>query len=503
MLYLILEYKKEFNHFIDIFINSKFERMKLVLYSDNKILIPFYIKKSNRTILFNKLELKNFIINNYYTIDLLKISFDGIIDILYKYLKDNNLEYDVNYFELCQNIFKVIYPNFLEYSFKDYINLWIKKLGIFAISENDYYNFIVHKNISIDFSISKRNVRQIKTIAMYYNRLYNGGVERVISNLSHIFNEYQYNIIVFLDIITDYDYKLPNNAVKILLPKNNYDRYKVFDENINKYNVDIIIYNDWIGEKKLIDTIIIKYIGISIVCIYHGHFTFSFYYNRNLDFILSNININKLFDYSIVLSNEDKAFYESFGIKNVIYIPNPLPLNNESNSSISLLNTKNIIWIGRFDIIQKQPHLALEVISKVSKKIPDIKLLLVGTGNKEEINFIKSKIKNLKLENNCELIGFTNDISKYFLMSSIHLMTSSIEGFPMVIGESKLYGVPLIMFDLPYLEIIKDNKGVIRIEPYNIDLLSDSIINLLNNFEYRKKLGEDARKSLNYFSEPH
>ncbi len=70
----------------------------------------------------------------------------------------------------------------------------------------------------------------------------------------------------------------------------------------------------------------------------------------------------------------------------------------------------------------------------------------------------------------------------------------------MVILESKSYGVPTVMFDLPYLEVVKDNKGVLKAEEGDIDGLAELMITILENEEYRKKLGKEAKDSLKKFN---
>ena len=381
-------------------------------------------------------------------------------------------------------------------------------LNKFISLENDFIRYIDEKYIfenkmfkNINFEElkfnNKKEIKKIKSIGIVYHRLYNGGVERVISKLSHIFNEYGYNIVIFTDEKpNDNDYSLPDNIIRVVLSNNNNERYNIFKDNIEKYDIDLIIHNSWMANTLLIDILIIKSIGIKISCILHSVFTVPVYtYDVNK---FDRINFFKLLDHSIVLSNTYKKFYEYFGLNNVYYIPNPTLINNES---ISGLNTKNIIWVGRFELDVKQPILALIAFSKVLKNIPDAKLLIIGSGNSYEEGLVKQKIRELKIENNCRLLGYQTNVEKYFLESSVHLFTSLFEGFPMVLNEAKSYGVPTVMFDLPYLEMVKDNMGLITVPQGDVDSLSDAVIKLLLDDEYRVKLGSEAKSSLDKYSD--
>ena len=173
---------------------------------------------------------------------------------------------------------------------------------------------------------------------------------------------------------------------------------------------------------------------------------------------------------------------------------------NINNKKLSELNKKNIIWIGRLEEFQKRPFLALEIVSKVAKAIPEAKFFILGEGDEITTNKLKNKIKKLKIENCCELLGKQKDIYKYLLQSSVHIITSSYEGYPMNLLEAKSCGVPTVMFDLPYLEITKNNLGIVKIKNENIEEFSKELIKLLNDYEYRKKLSEDAIKSLDFYS---
>ena len=78
-------------------------------------------------------------------------------------------------------------------------------------------------------------------------------------------------------------------------------------------------------------------------------------------------------------------------------------------------------------------------------------------------------------------------------------MTSSFEAFPMVIAESKMFSLPLVTYELPVVELLKDGKGYVNIEPHNIEQAKNTILDILNNREYAKKLSQEARESIQSF----
>lgn len=59
--------------------------------------------------------------------------------------------------------------------------------------------------------------------------MYNGGIERVVSRLTDIWNEGGYNVVLFTDDeANENDYKINPNTVRVVLPKiqfRSYDEY--------------------------------------------------------------------------------------------------------------------------------------------------------------------------------------------------------------------------------------------------------------------------------------
>lgn len=71
----------------------------------------------------------------------------------------------------------------------------------------------------------------------------------------------------------------------------------------------------------------------------------------------------------------------------------------------------------------------------------------------------------------------------------------------MVLLESKAYGLPCVMYDLSYLSLIRDKKGVVTVPIGDIQSMSENIIELLNNQDYRKEMGREARESFEVLKE--
>ena len=81
---------------------------------------------------------------------------------------------------------------------------------------------------------------------------------------------------------------------------------------------------------------------------------------------------------------------------------------------------------------QKNQILLIKLMSDLVKKDPDIKLVILGDGEKKEL--IEKEIKKEKLEENIKLIGYQNNIFKYLKNCKCFISTSLWEdpGFVMI-----------------------------------------------------------------------
>ena len=75
--------------------------------------------------------------------------------------------------------------------------------------------------------------------------------------------------------------------------------------------------------------------------------------------------------------------------------------------------------------------------------------------------------------------------------------TALLEGLPRVFTQSMLMGKPVISFNLDGAhEVIKDGKNGYLIEPLNINMLSDRIIDLASNINKAREFGNYAKNNI-------
>lgn len=206
-------------------------------------------------------------------------------------------------------------------------------------------------------------------------------------------------------------------------------------------------------------------------------------------------------DYLVALGPGSRENYEKWFSDNkntkIIEIPNILEKNSDN---ISTLSGHTLVSTGRMHPVKGFDDL-LKVVKKVSEKIPDVKLNLVGGG--EEYDTLKEQAKEMKIDDIVNMPGMVSgeEVNEYMIKSDIYVMTSHTECFPMVLLEASACGLPLVAFDVPVgpKALIREGYNGYLIKDRNIDEMADKIISLFENQEKMKELGRNAKENVNQY----
>ena len=200
------------------------------------------------------------------------------------------------------------------------------------------------------------------------------------------------------------------------------------------------------------------------------------------------------FDSFVHIIPDDYWVYKKFGFNNSVFIPNLYTFDSIQTAS-SNLTYNNVLMVGRVNDIIKGGKFGIYAMKEILNELPDAKLTIVAPYHSK---FIINLIKELKIENSVQLVQFSKQISQFYLNASVLLVTSVSESFPMVMNEAKAYGLPIVSFDIDYSPCFQ--KGVITVDMFNYTLMGKEAAKLLKNYEYRKRVGREAKLSLNIFN---
>ncbi len=180
----------------------------------------------------------------------------------------------------------------------------------------------------------------------------------------------------------------------------------------------------------------------------------------------------------------------------IVYIPNCVPQYPEQ----ATLEKQTIICISRFDR-QKRLHLLVDAFAKISDTYSSWNIHIWGNTNSKDYKSIQEQIKKLNLSNRIFCKGTTKNIKQEILKSSIYVCPSSYEGFSLAMSEAMSLGLPVIgCKDCQSVKEILDNQSAGILTEPNTDSLANAISRLIDNAEYRKRLGYNAKIYMSNFS---
>ena len=348
---------------------------------------------------------------------------------------------------------------------------------------NENY-FKIQKILNLFFKKTKTKQNIIK-IAIYSHCIKNGGRARMTSILIKYLNRINiFKIVLFTNLfIEDNEYELPINIKRIRINKN---LIKVLKK--NKINILIYELDDIKTISKLNNHRSIK------VLFYHHSSTFDWLYNNYTIFkTIYKVFFNSKFVISLVPFESDYLF-RKWGIRSIL-VSNFMTY--EFNTIIpSDLSSNILLMIGRGNSKKKRFSIGIQSMEYIINDIPECELQIIS--NITRINHLKDLVYNLDIKKNIKFVGYFSYPDIFLKNASLNLFPSITEAFPLVLSETKIYGIPNILLGLDYIYISKG--GTIIIYDDTPESLAKESIKILKDTNYRKKLGKYARNSMKQFN---
>lgn len=183
---------------------------------------------------------------------------------------------------------------------------------------------------------------------------------------------------------------------------------------------------------------------------------------------------------------------------NIAVIGNPIP---ESVLDETIKRRNIVLSVGR--LIDTKHHDAL-IKSFLKVRKGDWKLVIVGDDaikqrNKEKLEQL---VKNLNAQDYIEIAGKSNEVQKYYQRAKVFAFTSSSEGFPNVIGEAMMAGLPVVAFDCVAgpAEMVHDNSNGFLVPLFDFNEFENKLNLLMSNDLLINKMSENAYNSIQQFN---
>lgn len=157
-------------------------------------------------------------------------------------------------------------------------------------------------------------------------------------------------------------------------------------------------------------------------------------------------------------------------------------------------NTILLLFVGRVTRDKGVVEL-VEALKKIDINKTKIHLILIGPYEEKLDRLPESTLSEIRTNKNIHHLGFKPNPEFYFAAADIFCLPSYREGFGTVVLEAASSGLCTIGTKIPGLiDSIDDGKTGLLVEKQNAEELSKAIIKLAQDNEFRKELGENAKK---------
>ena len=204
----------------------------------------------------------------------------------------------------------------------------------------------------------------------------------------------------------------------------------------------------------------------------------------------------------ITLTNQDRLNYikkYKMNVDKVDYIYNWM----DSLESVEKynINSKKIITVGRFDYQKGFDYLS-QVANLILSKYPDWEWDIYGDGVEEIKQGLRTELEAGGVLSRVHFKGNVKGTENIYPGHAIYVMTSRYEGLPLVLLEAKQYGLPIVSFKCPTgpSEIVLNNENGYLIDTYDVDYMSEKIIDLIEDVNLRVQFSDKSMKDTDKFS---
>lgn len=208
-------------------------------------------------------------------------------------------------------------------------------------------------------------------------------------------------------------------------------------------------------------------------------------------------------DVIVSCSTDAKAVHAKIGYKskNFIVIPNGFDLSlyrysvyeREKNRKVLGIPANSFVigMVARFSP-QKDYATFIKAANRFGKIYEDVFFVLIGKDVDWHNPFFTKHI-DFHMKVKFRLLGLRDDVSKLLSAMDIFSLSSFVEAFPVVIGESMATEIPCVATDVGDVTFLIGDTGIV-VPPKDIQKLIDAWEDMaLLSLDQRKELGKKAR----------
>lgn len=153
---------------------------------------------------------------------------------------------------------------------------------------------------------------------------------------------------------------------------------------------------------------------------------------------------------------------------------------------------KRVGFVGRLSE-EKSVETLIKAMGLVISEIADVRCMIVGTGPLE--SQLRNYCETLNISESIEFTGYKENSFEALREMDVFVLPSRTEGCPIVILEAMAMGLPVVATDVGgNPELVVHNHTGILFSKGDEQKLAEAIIEIVNNRERAREMGQNGRK---------
>jgi glycosyltransferase involved in cell wall biosynthesis len=133
--------------------------------------------------------------------------------------------------------------------------------------------------------------------------------------------------------------------------------------------------------------------------------------------------------------------------------------------------------------------------AKVSARLPEARFVFIGDGPQRRA--LEAKAFSLGLEGKIMFLGWRRDGAQWLASSDVFALTSLWEGLPRALVEALRTGLPAVCYATDgVVDVLRDGVNGFLVPPGDVDAFAERLTRLLENADFRRRLGAAAAASI-------
>lgn len=200
----------------------------------------------------------------------------------------------------------------------------------------------------------------------------------------------------------------------------------------------------------------------------------------------------------VVIQFDDfKIGYPKFLHDRIKVMRNPIfPAQRQALPGAPPKKKFQMLFVGRFDPIQKQPAILIEAFTIIAEAKPNWFLKIVGDGSDDAKALLEQLIHNSGFETRIKLTPSTLNIAELYEESDLLVIPSLWEGSPNSLTEAMAHGLPAVGFRVDGIQqLIKHGITGWVAETVNATSLAETLIKATEKPHMLAEVGQAAQKA--------